>query len=130
MRLRSPLGIDESSSKGQGHSWVGPGGRRDVRPGTVIPLRNLKVLVLEDLSHSTSGLKSEVGRVEVGRLHDWEGSVWPRPYIDVQISDVAEAQINTLRYLLEQDGMDSSFIESRFANLNSQQPKKEPRDEV
>jgi len=39
---------------------------------------------------------------EVGRLHDWEGGIWPRPYTDVQISDEPEAQLSTLRYLLEQ----------------------------
>jgi REP element-mobilizing transposase RayT len=39
---------------------------------------------------------------EVGRLHQWEGGIWPRPYTDVQVSDEPEAQIGTLRYLLEQ----------------------------
>ncbi len=39
---------------------------------------------------------------EVGYLHEWEGTVWPRPYGDVQVSDEAEAQIHSLRYLLEQ----------------------------
>ncbi len=39
---------------------------------------------------------------EVGYLHEWEGTVWPRPYGDVQVSDEAEAQILSLRYLLEQ----------------------------
>ena len=39
---------------------------------------------------------------EVGRLHEWEGGIWPRPYTDVQISDEPEAQLATLRYLLEQ----------------------------
>jgi len=39
---------------------------------------------------------------EVGYLHEWEGTVWPRPYDDVQVSDEAEAQIYSLRYLLEQ----------------------------
>ena len=39
---------------------------------------------------------------EVGYLHEWEGTVWPRPYGDVQVSDEAEAQVLSLRYLLEQ----------------------------
>jgi REP-associated tyrosine transposase len=39
---------------------------------------------------------------EAGRLHDWEGPLWPRPYTDVQVSHEPEAQLNTLRYLLAQ----------------------------
>jgi REP-associated tyrosine transposase len=39
---------------------------------------------------------------EVGRLHGWEGPLWPRPYTDVQVSDEPEAQISALRYLLSQ----------------------------
>jgi len=39
---------------------------------------------------------------EVGRLYDWQGGIWPRPYTDVQDSHEPEAQIQALRYLLEQ----------------------------
>jgi REP element-mobilizing transposase RayT len=39
---------------------------------------------------------------EVGRLHGWEGPLWPRPYTDVQVSGEPEAQISALRYLLSQ----------------------------
>ncbi len=39
---------------------------------------------------------------EVGRLHNWQSGIWPRPYTDRQISDEPQAQIETLHYLLEQ----------------------------
>ncbi len=39
---------------------------------------------------------------EVGRLHHWQGPIWPRPYSDVQVSHEPQAQISTLSYLLGQ----------------------------
>ncbi len=63
-----------------------------------ILLRPSSVDQMADFMHDVNYKISK----EVGRLHDWEGPIWPRPYTDVQISDEPEAQIHTLRYLLEQ----------------------------
>jgi REP element-mobilizing transposase RayT len=39
---------------------------------------------------------------EAGRLHDWRQKLWGRRYRAILVSDEPEAQINRLRYLLEQ----------------------------
>ena len=38
--------------------------------------------------------------VEVGKLHDWSGSMWARRYSSIPVSDEPEAQIARLRYLM------------------------------
>lgn len=37
---------------------------------------------------------------EIGKLHDWSGSMWARRYTSIPVSDEPEAQIARLRYLL------------------------------
>lgn len=37
---------------------------------------------------------------EVGRLHDWPGTMFPRRYSSIPVSDESEAQVARLRYLL------------------------------
>ena len=39
---------------------------------------------------------------EVGRLHDWPGTMFPRRYTSIPVSDEPQAQVARLRYLLEQ----------------------------
>lgn len=37
---------------------------------------------------------------EIGKLHDWSGTMWARRYSSIPVSDEPEAQIGRLRYLL------------------------------
>ena len=37
---------------------------------------------------------------EIGKLHEWSGSMWARRYTSIPVSDEPEAQISRLRYLL------------------------------
>lgn len=37
---------------------------------------------------------------EIGKLHDWSGTMWARRYTSIPVSDEPEAQIARLRYLL------------------------------
>ncbi len=39
---------------------------------------------------------------EAGRLHDWKGTMFPRRYASIPVSDEPQAQFARLRYLLEQ----------------------------
>ncbi len=46
-------------------------------------------------------LNSNIAR-EIGRLHDWREKLWGRRYFDIVVSHEPEAQIDRLRYILEQ----------------------------
>jgi len=40
--------------------------------------------------------------LEIGRLHDWPGTLWGRRYRAIEVSEEEEAQIDRLRYILSQ----------------------------
>lgn len=56
---------------------------------------------VEQLAGFMRDVNSKIAR-EAGRLHDWRGKLWDRRYTDVVISHEPEAQVDRLRYLLEQ----------------------------
>jgi len=40
--------------------------------------------------------------VEIGHLHNWPGTLWPRRYQAIEVSEEEEAQVDRLRYILAQ----------------------------
>jgi len=53
----------------------------------------------EQLADFTEYLDSNLAR-ELGRLYDWRGKFWARPYSVIPVSDEPEAQIERLKYLI------------------------------
>jgi Transposase IS200 like len=70
------------------------------------------LLLLPDSSQQLAAfvgyLASNIAR-EVGRLHDWRESFWPRRYRAIAVSDQELAQVGRLRYLLAH-GVKEGFV--------------------
>jgi hypothetical protein len=64
----------------------------------------------DQLSAFMRYVNSNVAR-EVGRLYDWREKIWGRRYFGPVVSHEPEAQIERLRYLLEQ-GVKENLVES------------------
>jgi len=61
----------------------------------------LRPETVEQLAGFMRDVNSKIAR-EAGRLHDWREKLWGRRYTDVVTSHEPEAQVDRLRYLLEQ----------------------------
>ncbi|MEM8994551.1 MAG: hypothetical protein AAGF23_07140 [Acidobacteriota bacterium] len=56
---------------------------------------------VEQMARFTCHLKTNLSK-EIGRLHDWEGSLFAGRYRSVPLSDEPEIQLERLRYILSQ----------------------------
>ncbi len=54
---------------------------------------------IQQLAAFMRDVNSKIAR-EVGKLYDWKGGIFPRPYTDIVVSHTREDQIRRLRYLL------------------------------
>ncbi len=80
--------------------------RHDMKVCAFVYLSNHCHLLLQpnnvkQLADFMRELNSKIAK-EAGRLHDWTDKLWSRRYTDIVISHEPEAQIERLRYLLEQ----------------------------
>ncbi len=65
---------------------------------------------VEQIARFMGHLKTNIAK-EIGRLHDWPGSMFDRRYTMIPVSDEEEAQIKRLEYILSQ-GCKKSLVMS------------------
>ena len=67
---------------------------------------------VEQMSRFMCHLKTNISK-EVGRIHDWEGSLFAGRYASIPLSDEPEIQVERLKYILSQGAKEGLVLSPR-----------------